>query len=84
MLTPGAMTPPIPVAEVDQRGTPALSTRWVNFLDLCALALPNGMTTHALPSSLQITCRGGAEAMALRIGWALENTTEWQKMAPLV
>ncbi len=84
VLTPGAMTPAIPVAEVDQRGTPALSTRWVNFLDLCALALPNGMTTHALPSSLQITCRGGAEALALRIGWALENTTEWQKMAPLV
>ena len=42
------------------------------------------MTTRALPSSLQIVCRGGDEAMALRIGWALENTTEWQKMAPLV
>jgi aspartyl-tRNA(Asn)/glutamyl-tRNA(Gln) amidotransferase subunit A len=69
---------------VDQRNTPALSTRWVNFLDLCALSLPNGMTSHALPSSLQIVCRGGAEAMALRIGWALESTTEWQKMAPLV
>ena len=84
VLTPSAMTPPIPVAEVDQRTTPALSTRWVNFLDLCALSLPNGMTTRALPSSLQIVCRGGDEAMALRIGWALENTTEWQKMAPLV
>lgn len=84
VLTPSAMTPPIPVAEVDQRTTPALSTRWVNFLDLCALSLPNGMTTRALPSSLQIVCRGGDEAMALRIGWALENATEWQKMAPLV
>ncbi|HKU53719.1 MAG TPA: amidase [Rhizomicrobium sp.] len=84
VLTPGTMTPPIPVAEVDQRSTPALSTRWVNFLDLCALALPNGMTGHALPTSLQIVCRGGAEAMALRIGWALESTTEWHKMAPLI
>jgi len=84
VLTPSAMTPPIPVAEVDQRTTPALSTRWVNFLDLCALSLPNGMTTRALPSSLQVVCRGGDEAMALRIGWALENATEWQKMAPLV
>jgi aspartyl-tRNA(Asn)/glutamyl-tRNA(Gln) amidotransferase subunit A len=37
-----------------------------------------------LPTSLQVTCRSGAEATALRIGWALENTTEWQKMAPLV
>ena len=84
VLTPGTLTPPIPVAEVDQRTTPAISTRWVNFLDLCALSLPNGMTSHALPTSLQIACRGGAEAMALRIGWALESTTEWQKMAPLV
>jgi aspartyl-tRNA(Asn)/glutamyl-tRNA(Gln) amidotransferase subunit A len=84
VLTPSAMTPPIVVADVDQRTTPALSTRWVNFLDLCALALPNGMTSHALPTSLQVVCRGGAEALALRIGWALENTTEWQKMAPLI
>jgi len=34
------MTPAIPVATVDQTTTPALSTRWVNYLDLCALALP--------------------------------------------
>jgi len=83
VLTPSAMTPAIPVASVDQSTTPALSTRWVNFLDLCALSLPNGMTHDSLPTSLQITCRGGDEAMALRIGWALENATEWHKMAPL-
>jgi aspartyl-tRNA(Asn)/glutamyl-tRNA(Gln) amidotransferase subunit A len=83
VLTPSAMTPAIPVASVDQSTTPALSTRWVNFLDLCALALPNGMTHDSLPTSLQIVCRGGDEAMALRIGWALENATDWHKMAPL-
>ena len=82
VLTPGTMTPAIPLTEVDQTGTPALSTRWVNYLDLCALALPNGMTRNGLPISLQIACRGGDEAMALRIGWALENATDWQKMAP--
>ncbi len=84
VLTPSTMTPAIPVASVDQSTTPALSTRWVNFLDLCALALPNGMTHDSLPTSLQITCRGGDEAMALRIGWALENATDWHKMAPLL
>ena len=83
VLTPSTMTPPIPLTSVDQSTTPALSTRWVNYLDLCALALPNGMTHDSLPTSLQITCRGGDEAMALRIGWALENATEWHKMAPL-
>jgi aspartyl-tRNA(Asn)/glutamyl-tRNA(Gln) amidotransferase subunit A len=84
VLTPGTLTPAIPLTEVDQTGTPAISTRWVNYLDLCALALPNGMTQSGLPLSLQVTCRGGGEAMALRIGWALENATDWHKRAPKV
>ncbi len=82
VLTPSTMTPAIALTQVDQTTTPALSTRWVNFLDLCALSLPNGMTATGLPTSLQIVCRGGDEALALRIGWALESVTDWQKMAP--
>ena len=82
VLSPSTFTPAIPVATVDQTGTPAVSTRWVNFLDLCALSLPNGMTAGGLPTSLQIVCRDGDEAMALRIGWALEQATAWHKEAP--
>ena len=82
VLTPSTMTAAIPLTEVDQTKTPALSTRWVNFLDLCALSLPNGLTPGGLPTSLQIICRGGDEALALRIGWALENATDWQTRAP--
>jgi aspartyl-tRNA(Asn)/glutamyl-tRNA(Gln) amidotransferase subunit A len=82
VLTPSTMTPAIPLTEVDQTKTPAISTRWANYLDLCALALPNGMTQGGLPISLQIGCRGGDEALALRIGWALENATDWHKQAP--
>jgi len=82
LLTPGTMTPAIPLTDVDQTGTPAISTRWVNYLDLCALTLPNGMTKSGLPIGLQIGCRGGDEALALRIGWALENATDWHKQAP--
>jgi aspartyl-tRNA(Asn)/glutamyl-tRNA(Gln) amidotransferase subunit A len=82
VLTPGTMTPAIPLTEVDQTGTPAISTRWANYLDLCALTLPNGMTKNGLPIGLQIGCRGGDEALALRIGWALENATDWHKKAP--
>jgi aspartyl-tRNA(Asn)/glutamyl-tRNA(Gln) amidotransferase subunit A len=84
VLTPTTMTAAIPLTTVDQSTTPALSTRWVNYLDLCGLALPNGMTSGGLPTSLQIVCRGGDEPMALRIGWALENVTDWQKRAPSI
>jgi aspartyl-tRNA(Asn)/glutamyl-tRNA(Gln) amidotransferase subunit A len=82
VLSPSTFTPAIPLGDVDQTGTPAVSTRWVNFLDLCALSLPNGMTAGGLPTSLQIVCRDGDEARALRIGWALENATDWHKQSP--
>ena len=82
VLSPSTFTPAVPIDTVDQTGTPAVSTRWVNFLDLCALSLPNGMTAGGLPTSLQITCRDGDEAMALRIGWVLESTTDWHTRAP--
>ncbi|MCX7280687.1 MAG: amidase [Alphaproteobacteria bacterium] len=82
VLTPSTMTPAIPLSSVDQTQTPAVSTRWANYLDLCGLSLPNGFTKGGLPLSLMISCRGGDEAMALRIGWALESVTDWQTKAP--
>jgi len=81
-LTTTTLTPPIPLDAVDQTTTPAITTRWVNFLDLCALAVPNGRTPAGLPLSLQIVCRGGDEATALRIGWAWQDATEWHERAP--
>ena len=84
VLTPSTLTAAIPLDSVDQKGTPAISTRWVNYLDLCALSLPNGLTDNGLPLSLQIVCRGGDEAMALRIGWALEQATDWHTRAPVL
>jgi aspartyl-tRNA(Asn)/glutamyl-tRNA(Gln) amidotransferase subunit A len=82
VLSPSTFTAAIPLTEVDQTGTPAVSTRWVNFLDLCALSVPNGMTAGGLPTSLQIVCRDGDEARALRIGWAFEKATGWHKKSP--
>jgi aspartyl-tRNA(Asn)/glutamyl-tRNA(Gln) amidotransferase subunit A len=82
VLTPTAVTPAIPVATIDQNTTPAMLTRWVNFLDLCALAVPNGFTGNNLPTSLQVVCRGYDEATALRIGWAYQNATSWHERVP--
>jgi aspartyl-tRNA(Asn)/glutamyl-tRNA(Gln) amidotransferase subunit A len=82
VLAPVALTPPIPLREVDQNTTPAFLTRWVNFLDLCGLAVPNGFTAEGLPLSLQIVCRGYDEAMALRVGWAYQNATDWHERVP--
>ena len=82
LLTPTTQTAAIPLDAVDQSSTPAHFTRFVNFLDLCALALPNGFTAAGLPISLQIVCRGYDEATALRIGWAYQQATDWHERRP--
>lgn len=82
LLTPTTMTTAVPLEDVDQTKAPAHFTRFGNFLDLCAVALPNGMDAGGLPTSLQIVCRAYDEATALRIGWAYQNTTEWHLRRP--
>ncbi len=54
----------------------------MNYLGLCGLAVPNGFTARGLPTSLQIVCHAGDEAMALRIGWAYEDATDWKSRRP--
>ena len=82
LLTPTAVTPAIPVAAIDQNTTPAMFTRWVNFLDLCAVAVPNGLSADGLPTSLQIVCRSYAEPLALRIGHAYQSAHDWHLRVP--
>jgi aspartyl-tRNA(Asn)/glutamyl-tRNA(Gln) amidotransferase subunit A len=82
LLTPTTMTTALPLEDVDQTKAPAHYTRFGNFLDLCALALPNGVGTGGLPTSLQIVCRAYDEATALRIGWAYQNATDWHLRRP--
>jgi len=82
VLTPTTLTPAIPIDQIDQTTTPAHFTRPGNYLGLCAAALPNGFTAGGLPTSLQIMCAPGQEAMALRIAYAYEHATEWHQRRP--
>ena len=82
LLTPTAQTAAIPIAKVDQSGTAAFFTRAGNYLGMCGIAVPNGFTADRLPTSLQILCHAGREDMALRIGWAYEQASEWKTRRP--
>jgi aspartyl-tRNA(Asn)/glutamyl-tRNA(Gln) amidotransferase subunit A len=82
LLTPTTATAAIPLDAIDQATTPAHFTRFVNALELCALALPDGFTAAGLPLSLQIVCRGYDEATALRIGSAYQEATDWHRRRP--
>ena len=82
LLTPTTLTAAIPLDMVDQASTPAHFTRFINALNLCALALPVGFNAAGLPLSLQIICRGYDEATVLRIGWAYQQATDWHERWP--
>ncbi|MBM3218788.1 MAG: amidase [Candidatus Rokubacteria bacterium] len=82
LLTPTSLTAAIPIAKVDQGGTAAHFTRPGNYLGLCGVAIPNGFTGDGLPTSLQILCHAGAEAMALRIAWAYEQAAGFTGRRP--
>ena len=82
LLTPTTQTAAIPNDAVDQNTTPAHFTRVFNLLEMCALAVPSGLTAGGLPLSLQIACRPYDEAMALRVGWAYQQATDWHTRRP--
>ncbi len=64
----------IPIAEVDEADlTYGNHTRFANFLELAALAVPMSLTPAGLPTSLQIVVRRFADPLALRIGRAFEE-----------
>jgi aspartyl-tRNA(Asn)/glutamyl-tRNA(Gln) amidotransferase subunit A len=64
------------LADVDESRTPLAGyTRWVNYLGLCAVAVPAGLSPEGLPLSLQFVMPAGAEQRVLDIAAA------WEAMA---
>lgn len=84
LLTPTTMSAAIPVADVDQSLSPARFTRFGNYLGLCGIAIPCGLSDEGLPLSLQVVCGADCEEMALRIAQAYESATGWHEIRPPV
>jgi aspartyl-tRNA(Asn)/glutamyl-tRNA(Gln) amidotransferase subunit A len=75
-VAPGSHRSPVPLAEVDESQPPNHFGRLVNYLDLASLSVPAGLTPTGLPAGLQIIVRKFDDALALRIGRALERERE--------
>ena len=74
IVLPTAAFAAIPVAEVDETDMRMSShTRFGNYLELAALAVPMSLTPSGLPTSLQIVTRRFDDPLALRIGAAFEK-----------
>jgi aspartyl-tRNA(Asn)/glutamyl-tRNA(Gln) amidotransferase subunit A len=74
VLTPTTPIPAPPLADIDENALPlSRYTRVVNYLGLCALAVPAGLGASNLPVSIQLIGRPGSEPMLLALGEALEE-----------
>jgi aspartyl-tRNA(Asn)/glutamyl-tRNA(Gln) amidotransferase subunit A len=72
ILTPTTTSPAPKLTEIDQDISPGHFTRPFNYLAMCALALPVGLSEDGIPTSLQIVGRANDEMLVLRVGAALE------------
>jgi aspartyl-tRNA(Asn)/glutamyl-tRNA(Gln) amidotransferase subunit A len=90
LLVPTTMIPPLPVAEIDA-SLETYSTRNLqylrntvigNVLNLCGLSVPCGFTSQGLPIGLMIYGKPFNEDIVLRVGYAFEQATDWQRRTP--
>lgn len=73
----------IPVSDVDETATPlSRFGRFVNLLDLCAVAVPAGLSGRGLPISIQMIGRPMDEPLILRAANAFEKSTPWHQLTP--
>lgn len=83
LLTPTLPITAAPVAEVDEVSTPlATFTRVANYLGICALSLPAGLSTDGLPVSVQLLGAPFAEPTLVRAGRAFQQQTDWHLRRP--
>ncbi|MFM0068824.1 amidase [Paraburkholderia aspalathi] len=82
LLTPGTQNLPPLVSEAASVDPPNIFTRFVNFLDLCAVSVPNGVTKEGFPTGLQIVCNRYCDATALDIAIAYQRDTSWHTQLP--
>ncbi|MDB5275023.1 MAG: glutamyl-tRNA amidotransferase, partial [Chitinophagaceae bacterium] len=83
LLLPTTIMASPPLDTIDEDYMPLSDlTRFVNYLGLCALALPCGFNAQGLPMSLQIVGKAFTEDVVLRIGLAYEEATGWHLSRP--
>ncbi|MDJ0927991.1 MAG: amidase [Gammaproteobacteria bacterium] len=74
LLTPTTPITAIPVEDVDESRLPlSRYTRFVNYLNLCAVAVPSGLSNEDLPTSIQLIAKPGCEALLLQMTLAIEQ-----------
>ena len=73
LLTPTTPFPAPKLEDCDEAFSPAIFTRFVNYLDLAAISLPMALSAEGLPIGIQLVVPGLQEVRALAFAAALET-----------
>jgi aspartyl-tRNA(Asn)/glutamyl-tRNA(Gln) amidotransferase subunit A len=90
LIVPTTAIPALPTAEVDAdietyselNLSYLRNTAIGNVLNMCGLSVPCGYTKQGLPIGLMIYAKPFQENIALRAGYAFQETTDWHRRRP--
>ncbi|MGB6243298.1 MAG: amidase [Castellaniella sp.] len=86
LLTPGCLivmpttsTPAIKLDGFDPKRTLGIYTRFVNLIQGCSIALPNGLSPQSLPTSMQFIGAYGQDASIVHAALMWQKHTDWHE-----
>lgn len=90
LLVPTTRLPALPLKEVSESVELYGNANWAylrntsigNILNLCGLSVPCGFTAKGLPIGLMIYGRPFGERCVLRVGYVLQEATDWHLKEP--
>jgi aspartyl-tRNA(Asn)/glutamyl-tRNA(Gln) amidotransferase subunit A len=77
LVVPTTATPATKLTDFDPLRTLGIYTRFVNLIKGCAIALPNGLTADARPTSMQFVGSYGQDAVVLHAAMHWQANTDW-------
>jgi aspartyl-tRNA(Asn)/glutamyl-tRNA(Gln) amidotransferase subunit A len=86
MLAPGSLivmpttsTPAVKLNGFDPKRTLGIYTRFVNLIQGCSIALPNGLSPRNLPTSMQFVGAYGQDASIVHAALVWQKHTDWHE-----
>ncbi len=80
LVVPTTSTAAIRLTDFDPKRTLGIYTRFVNLIQGCSIAVPNGMTSDQRPTSMQFAGPYGRDADIVSAAMHWQNHTEWHQL----
>lgn len=79
LVVPTTSTPATKLAAFDPQRTLGIYTRFVNLIQGCAIAVPNGLSAEGRPTSMQFVGSYGEDATILNAAIQWQAHTDWHE-----